>query len=67
MQDGFSKDNLSSEIIEYTAERDEALLEKEGYDKDADIEYTSTSVFCSKGQAFLVKWDNAEEYMHCIK
>ncbi|MCS4473025.1 hypothetical protein JQ031_06505 [Clostridium botulinum] len=40
---------------------------KIAYDKNADIEYTSTSIFCSKGQAFLVKYDEAEEYMHCFK
>lgn len=37
LQDNFSKDNLSSEIIEYTAGRDEALLEKYlngDYEKD---------------------------------
>lgn len=44
----------------------EEVIEKIGYDKNADIEYTSTSVFCSKGQGFLVSWDEAESYMHCI-
>ncbi|NFI06358.1 TetM/TetW/TetO/TetS family tetracycline resistance ribosomal protection protein [Clostridium botulinum] len=43
------------------------VIEKITYDKNADIEYTSTSIFCSKGQAFLVKYDEAEEYMHCLK
>ncbi|NFQ68141.1 GTP-binding protein [Clostridium sporogenes] len=43
------------------------VIEKIGYDKNADIEYTSTSIFCSKGQAFLVKYDEVEEYMHCLK
>lgn len=43
------------------------VIEKIGYDKNADIEYTSTSIFCSKGQAFLVKYNEAEEYMHCLK
>ena len=43
------------------------VIEKIGYDRNADIEYTSTSIFCSKGQAFLVKYDEAEEYMHCLK
>ncbi len=43
------------------------VIEKIGYDKNADIEYTSTSIFCSKGQAFLVKYDEAEGYMHCLK
>lgn len=43
------------------------VIEEMAYDKNADIEYTSTSIFCSKGQAFLVKWNEAEEYMHCLK
>ncbi|AUN21949.1 elongation factor G [Clostridium botulinum] len=43
------------------------VIEKIAYDKNADIEYTSTSIFCSKGQSFLVKYDEAEEYMHCLK
>ncbi|AJD29811.1 TetM/TetW/TetO/TetS family tetracycline resistance ribosomal protection protein [Clostridium sporogenes] len=43
------------------------VIEKISYDKNADIEYTSTSIFCSKGQAFLVKYNEAEEYMHCLK
>ncbi|AUM88101.1 elongation factor G [Clostridium botulinum] len=43
------------------------IIEKIAYDKNADIEYTSTSIFCSKGQAFLVKYDEAEGYMHCLK
>ncbi|MDU6337733.1 TetM/TetW/TetO/TetS family tetracycline resistance ribosomal protection protein [Clostridium sporogenes] len=43
------------------------VIEKIAYDKNADIEYTSTSIFCSKGQAFLVKYNEAEEYMHCLK
>ncbi|QDY32876.1 GTP-binding protein [Clostridium sporogenes] len=43
------------------------VIKKIDYDKNADIEYTSTSIFCSKGQAFLVKYNEAEEYMHCLK
>ncbi|PIH05428.1 GTP-binding protein [Clostridium combesii] len=43
------------------------IIEKIAYDKNVDIEYTSTSIFCSKGQAFLVKYDEAEGYMHCLK
>jgi len=42
------------------------VLEKRGYDKDSDIEYTSNSIFCSKGQAYVVKGSVAKEYMHCI-
>ncbi|WMJ80712.1 TetM/TetW/TetO/TetS family tetracycline resistance ribosomal protection protein [Clostridium sp. MB40-C1] len=46
---------------------EEEVIKKIAYDKNADIEYTSTSIFCSKGQAFLVKWDEVKNYMHCLK
>jgi len=42
------------------------VIERMGYDKNADPEYTSSSIFCSKGQGFTVKWDEAEEMMHCL-
>lgn len=45
----------------------EEVIKKIGYDKNADIDYTSTSIFCSKGQSFLVSGDEAERYMHCLK
>lgn len=43
----------------------EEVVEKRGYNKNADIEYSSNSVFCSKGQGFIVPWDEVENYMHC--
>ena len=43
----------------------EEVIERLGYNKNADIEYSSSSVFCSKGQGVVVPWDKAEEYMHC--
>ncbi|MGY5238759.1 GTP-binding protein [Clostridium tertium] len=43
----------------------EEVIEKIGYDKNADIEYSSSSIFCSKGQGFVVHWDKVEEYIHC--
>ncbi|OOM77990.1 TetM/TetW/TetO/TetS family tetracycline resistance ribosomal protection protein [Clostridium sp. BL-8] len=43
----------------------EEVIQNKGYKKNADIEYTSTSVFCSHGQAYLVPWDEADEAMHC--
>jgi len=43
----------------------EEVIENIGYNKNADIEYTSTSVFCSHGQGYLVPWDKADEAMHC--
>ncbi|WP_195987446.1 TetM/TetW/TetO/TetS family tetracycline resistance ribosomal protection protein [Clostridium sp. D53t1_180928_C8] len=41
------------------------ILTKRNYNKNADIEYSSNSVFCSKGQGFIVPWNEVEEYMHC--
>ena len=43
----------------------EEVIEKKNYNKNADIEYTSTSIFCSHGQGYLVEWDKADEAMHC--
>lgn len=43
----------------------EEVIEKKAYNKNADIEYSSNSVFCSKGQGFIVPWDEVEKYMHC--
>ena len=43
----------------------EEVIENKGYNKNADINYTSTSVFCSHGQGYLVAWDKADEAMHC--
>jgi small GTP-binding protein len=37
-----------------------------GYDKERDVENTSTSVFCTKGTSFTVPWYEAENYMHTI-
>ena len=33
--------------------------------KNADIEYSSSSIFCSKGEGFVVPWDKVEENIHC--
>jgi ribosomal protection tetracycline resistance protein len=45
---------------------EEEVINKIGYDKNADIDYTSTSIFCSKGQAYLVDGNEAEDHMHCV-
>nr|WP_312290756.1 TetM/TetW/TetO/TetS family tetracycline resistance ribosomal protection protein [Clostridium chromiireducens] len=52
--DGYDRCHNSKEVIEGT-----------GYNKNADIEYTSTSIFCSHGQGYLVPWDRADDEMHC--
>lgn len=44
----------------------EQVIAAKSYDKNADPEYTSSSIFCSKGKAFGVPWDEAERYMHII-
>lgn len=43
------------------------VIERIGYNKNADPEYTSTSIFCSKGQGYSVPWDEAEKEMHALK
>jgi len=40
------------------------VIEKIAYNKNADAKYTSSSIFCSKGQAYTVPWDEAEGEMH---
>ena len=45
---------------------EQEVLDRIGYDKNADFLYTSSSIFCSKGQAYTVPWDEAEGNMHCL-
>ncbi|TWT00080.1 translation factor GTPase family protein [Planomicrobium sp. CPCC 101079] len=42
------------------------VIKKIAYNKDADPEYTSTSIFCAKGHGYKVPWDEAENAMHCL-
>ncbi|MDN4606705.1 GTP-binding protein [Sporosarcina highlanderae] len=42
------------------------VIEAIGYNKDADPEYTSTSIFCAKGKGYPVPWDEAEAAMHLL-
>ena len=43
----------------------EEVIEEIGYNKEADIEYTSSSIFCSHGQGYVVKWNECDKEMHC--
>lgn len=45
---------------------EQEIIEKTHYNKDADPEYTSSSIFCSKGKGYTVPWDQAESEMHCL-
>lgn len=44
----------------------EEVIEKIGYQKDADPLYTSSSIFCAKGAGYSVPWDEAEAKMHLL-
>lgn len=43
----------------------EDVIQTVSYEKERDIENSSSSVFCSHGSGFLVPWQEAENYMHC--
>ncbi|TCN27337.1 elongation factor G [Mesobacillus foraminis] len=42
------------------------VIKNIGYNKNADPHYTSSSIFCAKGQGYTVQWDKVEEQMHCL-
>lgn len=44
----------------------EEVIARSGYNKDADPEYTSSSIFCAKGQGYTLKWVEAEAKMHAL-
>ncbi|WNC15632.1 TetM/TetW/TetO/TetS family tetracycline resistance ribosomal protection protein [Brevibacillus brevis] len=44
----------------------EEVIERKGYQKDADPLYTSSSIFCAKGAGYSVPWDEAEAKMHLL-
>lgn len=44
----------------------EEVIEKTGYNSNADTENTPDSVFVSHGKTFVVSWDKADEYMHLL-
>jgi small GTP-binding protein domain len=42
------------------------VIERSGYDRGADPEYTSKSIFCSHGTSFTVEGSEVEQHMHCL-
>ena len=42
----------------------EEVIEKMGYDAEADVDHPTGSVFCAHGAGFVVNWDDVERYMH---
>lgn len=45
----------------------EEIVEKIGYDSEADTKNPTGSVFCAHGSGFIVPWDQVENYMHLEK
>lgn len=45
---------------------EQQVIDMIGYNKDADPEYTSISIFLAKGKGYPVPWDEAENAMHCL-
>ncbi len=45
----------------------EKVVEEIGYDKDADKENTSCSVFCKKGAGYTVSWEEVDSLAHTLR
>ena len=45
---------------------EQEVIERIAYNKDADPEYSSSSIFCAKGKGYTVPWEQAEAEMHCL-
>lgn len=45
----------------------EEVIAEIGYNRSTDLDNVSCSVFCSHGTSFVVNWDEAEAYMHCLR
>ncbi|MGL4337750.1 MAG: GTP-binding protein [Turicibacter sp.] len=42
----------------------EEIINQLAYDKESDRHNISASIFCAKGSGFVVRWDEADDYMH---
>lgn len=43
------------------------VIEQTGYRAESDLEQPASSVFCSHGAGVTVPWNEAQEWMHCLK
>ena len=43
---------------------EEEIIDRFGYDSEADLDNPTGSIFCSHGAGFAVSWDQMENYMH---
>ena len=48
----------------YRCHNEDEVIKNIDYQFESDIQNTADSVFCAHGSGFLVKWDEAENYMH---
>lgn len=48
----------------YPCHNAEKIIESIGYDPEADVTNTPNSVFCSHGSGTIVRWDEADKFMH---
>ncbi len=48
----------------YPCHNQEEIVQKIGYDAEADVENPTGSVFCAHGAGFIVPWNEVESYMH---
>lgn len=48
----------------YECHNPSEVIEKIAYNRSSDIENTSSSIFCQKGQPFVVPGDKSDEFMH---
>ncbi len=48
----------------YPCHDQEEIVQKIGYDAEADVENPTGSVFCAHGAGFIVPWNEVEAYMH---
>lgn len=61
------KGTLSLQFGGYDRCHNEAqVIDMINYNKDADPEYTSISIFLAKGKGYPVPWHEAENAMHCL-
>ncbi|NQX44212.1 TetM/TetW/TetO/TetS family tetracycline resistance ribosomal protection protein [Paenibacillus tritici] len=59
------KGSLSLRVAGYLpCHQTEAVIAQRNYNKNADPAYSSTSIFCAKGEAYPVPWQEAGQHMH---
>ena len=59
------KGHLSLKVYGYEPVQEaQEIIEKIGYNPEADIPNSADSVFCDHGAGFMVGWQDVEKYMH---